>query len=452
VEDKTKVAFVGFGEVNTPKDIIINKCKNARKLLEGIKIDIIAHPIVSDDEDGEDVKKALSELSGKEFDLLIICIAGWIPSHAVISITSKYSHKPMLLWGLTGYYENGILLTTADQAGTSALRKVFEDMGYKFKYIYNSPDVEPRMDKISDFVVSCKTASVLNGLKVGMMGYRDMNLYGTLYDGSSLRSKIGIEIENFEMLEMVQKAAGIKEEAVDELLIEIKNKWEFMDDVNDDFLKTGIKYYLALKNKIEKRKYAAFSLIDVDGMKKLLLFPPSMILTLISDDMGIPTIPENDTLGSVTQIITKNLTGQIAAYMEFYEFMEDRLLIGVPDYVPSEIVEGNVKVMPTNFGNISGGLLNVSSVKTGKVTLCRLFNRGQKYLMHMVTAQGIPPRKWEEVGWQKPAPQLPSLEVLLDSPIEDFTQNVMSQHYILSYGDNTQKYIDLCNLLDIEVM
>ncbi len=452
MEDKTKVAFVGFGEVNTPKDIIINKCKNARKLLEGIKIDIIAHPIVSDDEDGEDVKKALSELSGKEFDLLVICIAGWIPSHAVISITSKYSHKPMLLWGLTGYYENGILLTTADQAGTSALRKVFEDMGYRFKYIYNSPDAEPRMDKISDFALSCKTVSVLNGLKVGMMGYRDMNLYGTLYDGSSLRSKIGIEVENFEMLEMVQKATEIKEDSVDGLLIEIKNKWEFMDDVNDDFLKTGIKYYLALKNKIEKRKYAAFSLIDVDGMKKLLLFPPSMILTLISDNMGIPTIPENDTLGSVTQIITKNLTGQIAAYMEFYEFMEDRLLIGVPDYVPSEIVEGNVKVMPTNFGNVSGGLLNVSSVKTGKITLCRLFNRGQKYLMHMVTGQAIPPRKWEEVGWQKPAPQLPSLEVLLDSAIEDFTQNVMSQHYIISYGDNTQKFMDLCNLLDIEVI
>ncbi len=452
MKEKTKVAFVGFGEVNTPKDIIIKKCENARKLLEGINIDIIANPIVSDDEAGKDVRKALNELSGKEFDFLVLCVAGWIPSHAVISITAKYSHKPMLLWGLSGYYEDGVLLTTADQAGTSALRKVFEDMGYQFKYVYDSPDAAPKMDKINDFAISCKTANDLNGAKVGMMGYRDMKLYGTLYDGSTLRSKIGIEVENFEMLEMVQRAAEIKEDYIYELLVDIKNKWEFIGEVNDDFLKTGIRYYLALKNIIQEKKCASFSLIDVDGMKKLLSFPPSMILTLISDQMGIPTIPENDTLGSVTQLITKGLTGQIAAYMEFYEFMQDRLLIGVPDYVPSEIVDGNVKVMPTNFGNVSAGLLNVSSVKTGKVTLSRLFNRGQKYFMHMVTAQAYTPRKWEEVGWQKPAPQLPSLEVILDTDIEDFTQNVMSQHYIVSYGDNTGKLKDFCKLLDIGVI
>lgn len=34
--------------------------------------------------------------------------------------------------------------------------------------------------------------------KVGMAGYRDMNLYGTLYDGLSLKQKTGVEIETFE--------------------------------------------------------------------------------------------------------------------------------------------------------------------------------------------------------------------------------------------------------------
>ena len=78
-----------------------------------------------------------------EFDFIVVCIAGWIPSWAVIKTVHQFSHKPMLLWGLTGYYEDGKLLTTADQAGTAALRKVFEDMRFRFKYVYNMPDKNP---------------------------------------------------------------------------------------------------------------------------------------------------------------------------------------------------------------------------------------------------------------------------------------------------------------------
>jgi len=50
-----------------------------------------------------------------------------------------------------------------------------------------------------------------------------------------------------------------------------------------------------------------------------------------------------------SQLVVHSLTGQIAPYFEFYEFMEDRLLMGVPDYVPSEIVEGQTTFTLTRF-------------------------------------------------------------------------------------------------------
>jgi hypothetical protein len=71
--------------------------------------------------------------------------------------------------------------------------------------------------------------------------------------------------------------------------------------------------------------------------------------------------------------------------------------------------------------------------------------------MHMVTGEAVQPGSWEEVGWQAPAPQLPSLEIILDVPVDDFAQKIMSQHYIVTYGDNTQVLRDLCNLLDIKI-
>ncbi len=86
------------------------------------------------------------------------------------------------------------------------------------------------------------------------------------------------------------------------------------------------------------------ALIDVDGFKKLPGFPPSMIFTLLSEDPAICTVPENDTLGAVTQVMVRVLCGQITPYLEFYEFMVDRVLMGVPDFVPREAVDGPLTV------------------------------------------------------------------------------------------------------------
>jgi len=144
------------------------------------------------------------------------------------------------------------------------------------------------------------------------------------------------------------------------------------------------------------------------------------------------------------------LTGQIGAYLEFYEFLEDGVLMGAPDYVPPEVVDGPVKVMPTAFGQFGEGLLNVSKVKTGRVTIARLACGAGRYAIHAVTGEATTPFAWEEAGWAPPAPQLPSLQIRLDEPMETFAQKVLAQHYIVSYGDNTAPLADLCKLLGVD--
>ena len=71
--------------------------------------------------------------------------------------------------------------------------------------------------------------------------------------------------------------------------------------------------------------------------------------------------------------------------------------------------------------------------------------------MHMVVGEGTTPPKWEEAGWAQPAPQLPALKVLL-SDTEDFTDKVMCQHYIISYGDNSKIVSEFCKIAGIEII
>jgi L-fucose isomerase-like protein len=450
---KIKAGFVGFGEVNSPQDLIERKISHARKALEGLGLELVTTDPVSDDVAGRDEARARQDLAQQDMDLLIVCLAGWIPSHTVIDVISPFAHKPMVLWGLTGYYEDGRLVTTADQAGTTALRDPMEAMGFKFKYIFDTPD-EPAagVQKVAAFGEVARAASLLRRSRIGMMGYRDMRLYATLVDGVSLRRVIGAEIDSIEMLEVVQRMPSRSAAEVKTVVDHLLASWEFEGEVDPAVLDQPIRMYLAIHDLVRERGFQGVSLVDVDGVKKLLNFPPGIVMGLLMDMTGVAAIPENDGLGAITQLIVRCLTGQVGPYFEFYEFLKDRVLVGVPDFIPSAVAEGKVQARFSRFGELAAGVINVSKVRTGRVTLCRLASRGDRYRMHIVPGEAVTPRHWEEAGWDQPAPQLPGLEVILDDPVEEFAQKVLAQHYILAYGDHRNQLTDLCRLLGIEVI
>ena len=446
-----KIGFVGFGEVNTPVEVIIRKCKAAEAALKEEGLDLVSVYPVADDYEEKQVKDAVKRLSAESFDALVVCVAGWIPTHAVVKVTEQFRHLPMVLWGLCGWYEGDRLVTTADQAGTTGLRATFEGLGYTFKYVYDVMGKKTKSDVVASYCRAAVAAKEMRSEKVGMAGYRDMNLYGTLYDGVSLKAKTGIEIETFEMLEMQQRYEKITD-AEKEKVVETRiKKWHFMKPANPDSMKKAAGYYLAVKAIAEERGYRSISIKDVDGMKKLCGFPPAPIFMLLSED-GYTTVPENDSLGAVTQLMMNKLTGQLAGYLEFYEFFDESVLAGVPDFVACDMVDGDAyTVLPAAFGLLDQGILNVSKVKTGTVTMSRLTFKDGKYTMQIILGDGKTPPKWEECGWDQPAPQLSALEIKIPD-VERFAENVACQHYIITYGDNRQAIRNLCAILGIDVV
>ena len=447
------IGFVCFGEVNTPIERLQMKHDEALEVLGGLSYDLTDGGLVIDDPAYQTADAAVAKLQGLNMSCLVVCVAGWVPTHAVIRVTDHFRHIPVLLWGLCGWKENGRIITTAEQAGTTALRPALEALGYTFKYVYNVIGKPYPVKKLDAFLAACCARHALRSARVGTMGYRDMLLYGTQFEGNSMRGQIGVEVEPYEMLEMVQTLETLDAAQIAEGVAFVKENWVFKKECDDSVIENGVKYALAIAKKIKERGWEAVTLIDVDGMKKLMGFPPAMVFMLLERYCNVLTVPENDVMGAVTQLIMKYLSGQTVAYMEYYEFFENSMLIGVPDYVPKAATQGDVTVLPAAFGLLSASLLNVSKVKTGYVTCARLFYIHGKYKMHVYTADAKEPPQWNEFGWDDPAPQLPSLEVVPDScTVEEFAQKVSSQHVIVAYGDYTEALRDFCHMMDIELV
>ena len=450
---KNTVGFVCFGEINTPYERLQIKHAAALKSLKSLNVELVDAGIVIDDPNYNTANQAIQKLKGQELSSLILCVAGWIPTHAVIRVTDEFRALPMVLWGLCGWYENHRIVTTAEQAGTSALRPALEAMDYTFKFVYNVIGEPEPIDQIGSFVQAAFAARRMRHARVGTMGYRDMLLYGTQYEGNSMRGQLGVEVEPFEMLEVVRAASEVDTGSVSEIISYIHENWKILKPCDDAVLEKGARYALAIAKRIRERNYDAVTLIDVDGMKKLLGFPPAMVFMLLERLCGVCTTPENDVLGNVTQLMVRYLTGQAAHYMEYYEFFKESLLIGVPDYLPVPAIDGEVQLLPTAFGLLESSLLNVSRAKTGYVTCARLYYKKGRYYMHIYTGRAEHPPQWEECGWTPPAPQLPSLEVFPDScTIPEFAQKVSSQHVILCYGDHARALEELCSLMDITIV
>ncbi len=447
-----RAGFVGFGEVNTPREFIDSRCETAAEELEKRGVTLFRTAPVSDDPDGKNAARASAELAENDFDALVVCVAGWIPSWAVFKTIERFRHKPVLLWGLSGWRDRGHFVTTADQAGTTALRLAFSEMGYNFKYLVNFKDSAPRYDEAVSFLRAASAAAAMRSALVGMTGYRDMRLFNTLYEGCPLKSKIGPEIEHIDLLEIAGLEKTVSESEIARVSKAIRAEWKFVRDPKPGTVENSVRLALAFLKKIQERRYAAFSFCDVDGVKKLLKFAPAGALTLLHCLAEIPTVPENDSYGAVTEVLMQNLTGQIPAYMEFYEFTKDSALMGVPDYIPESAVDGKITVMPNAFGSFGEGLLNVSKVKTGRVTMCRLAYAGGRYVMHAAAADACTPEVWEEAGWAPPAPQLPGLEMKFGFGSDLFLKNVLGQHYIITYGDNLAVLRDWCALSGVEML
>jgi len=281
-----------------------------------------------------------------------------------------------------------------------------------------------------------------------MMGYADMGLYATMFDGVSLSTKIGPEVEVFDMLEVEQKARTIDKKRFYPVIKKIKKEWRSDSEISEETWKKLATIYLAVDDIVTERNYSAISIKCVEGMKKYMDFPPCMILTLLSQK--IPAICEDDALGSVTQLILHYLSGQATTFMEIYEFMKDRILIGVCGFICPEYIDGTYTISAYGgWGGLNAGVMNTSKARTGIVTLARLGYQGDRYFLHVVSGEGEKPRRWEELGWNPPAPQFPSLEVILDRPVEQFAEEVLAQHYILVYGDYRPQLKDFCNLVGI---
>ena len=451
---KVKVGYVSFGTMfYEPKNLQMISARAEKQLIDaGVEL-IRTDPVYGEDVEPE---RAIRELKSADFDVLFINILNWIDTRGVFRVLHEFRNEPMILYSFGGFTdhegqfgEKGTLISPAAGAGSTSLRMPMEQWGIKFKYLFNAPDSPMDIDGILSFA---KAAAVMKGLRharLGMIGYNDMGLYSTGINPTKLRGMIGPEVESLDMLQLKRKMESIPDDEVKAESEKVSKDWEYpLGKPADEVIETAVRMYMGTVALCEEKKFSTFSYKCVDGVDLEMGLTHAVPSSLVAD-AGYPYVDENDLGNSVAQLMLKWISGKQVTFIEHYEHHPDWIILGEDGYCPSDFIDGKPQIKDVSTVLLKG-IAHCSNMKKGRMTLACLSETDEGYKMHIVTGEGKERPKWVEMG--VPLPSWPSVTFYPDVPVRQVLDHVQSQHFAAVYGTYVNELIDLCKLLDIEVV
>lgn len=451
---KIKAGYVSFGTMFYEPANLMMISKRAEKQLADAGLElVITNPVFGESVEPE---RAIRELKKQEWDFLFVNIINWIDTRGVFRVLHEFRNEPMILYSFGGFTdhegkfgEKGTLISPAAGAGSTSLRMPMEQWGIKFKYLYNAPDSLMDISGIMSFAKAAHTMKKLRHARLGMIGFNDMGLYSTSYNPSKLRAWIGPEIESLDMLQLKRKMEVISDVDVKAEVKKVSSQWEYpLGKPDKEVVEKAIRMYMATVELCKEKKFDSFSYKCVDGIDLEMGLTHAIPSSLVAD-AGYPYVDENDLGNSVAQLMLKSISGKQVTFIEHYEHHPEWILLGEDGYCPSDFIEGKpqIKYMSTV---LLKGIAYCSNMKKGRMTLACLSEVNDGYRLHIVTGEGKERPKWVEMG--VPLPSWPSVKFYTDVPVKQVLNHVQSQHFAAVYGTYVSELVDLCKLLNIEVI
>jgi len=392
-------------------------------------------------------ERAIRELKAEDWDFLIVNVINWIDPRAASRLLLAFRDRPLVLYSHGGFTENDTLISPAAGAGSTALRYPLERWRVKFKYLFNGPDMPMDVEGICKFGRAAKTARMLKHARVGLVGYNDMGLYTTGFNPTTLRDRIGPEIESIDMLQLERQMDALDAEAVRAEVARVTANWEYpLGRPKDEVIERAVRMYMATVEICGEKNFSAISYKCVEGISLCMRAVHSVPSALVAS-AGYPYVDENDAGNLIAELMLKWISGKQVTFLEHYEHHPEWILLGVDGFIPDQLIDGKPQIKSISTVLLDG-IAHCSRMQTGRLACLSEDDCG--YRLHIVTGEGRPPPRWVEMG--VPLPSWPSVLFYPDGAVRSILDHVQSQHFAAVFGDYADELVDLCYLLGIKTV
>jgi len=376
----------------------------------------------------DDVGSAAEKFRVKDVDAVVVLI-GAFTSDIVCTMIAEKLNVPIILWALPEpQFDGGRIMSNALVAATmnqGALKR----LGLKSHFIYGGIDDGRCVKEISSYIRIYSAYKKLKNTYLGLIGYRPTGFYSSQFDETLIRKTFGITMEEFDVIHLINTANKIAEEDVE------KDMKDFASSVPcaelpDEYLQNHSKLYLGLKKIIEDNKFDGLSLKcwpELGFMK----CTPCAIVSRLADE-GVIIGCEADVDATISMLILNYLTGKMV-------FMSDLISIDEKDNTAlfwhcgqaGRELHGDKRNTCACDHSLAGqGVVIEGTLKTGRVTICRMSQIGDEYKLFLTKGEVIPTEKVVKGVMAS---------IKMDKPVRDMIYTIAEEgiphHYSIVWED-----------------
>jgi len=397
-----------------------------------------------------EMTQAARGLRFRGVNALVIYVGTWTYSNAAASAALE-AGVPVVVWG-------DATPGTCGLVGAAVARGGLAEVGIHAHLVYGLFDDPATCAKMKRLLDAACAAMGLRGQTLGVGGGRTLGMLTAVCDPNEVRVKFGVEIDQFEQMEVIEAAQAMPDERAGPMLAWLRETFGEIV-ASDDVLVKQIKLYLALRELCAERGY------DFLAVKCLPELPPiyttfclaHAIMGDAADHEGpkdrFVSACEADLNAALTMQILKLLQEGPVLFTDLTEF----------DLANDVLVTCNCGSQPTDFAACKkdvrweregvhefqwryGGTCPQHVAKAGRATLARLSRDRGRYEMLIAPCEVVefPREKLRDTIWERPHAYL---RLLCDR--EAFLDAVRANHIHLVYGDWSVELEEVCAILDI---
>ena len=441
-----KALVLPFGYPGYPQKELNEKIENSVAYLKDIGIDLVVAPSVIT---LNDCDKAIEVASSDSFDYTIALIASWIecPNALRVISAANLENMPILLWSHDNVYDEKIneYISFGSVAVAAVLREAFEEFGYTFKFVVGNDYEEELTKQILNFDRAAKCIKRLKNTRIGMIGYASMGMYTGLGDHIKIKKLLGTEVVQLDQYTLVCKAQAMSKERIEAYKPTMQKEWNISADVTEADIEKTIAFYLALRDLVKEHKLDGVTVKCQYELSIEYGFTPCVALSILGAEM--PVSCEGDVYMLLTQMVMNYISNDTTTYGDVLAFQGDSIISAACGFAPRCFLNAARPCIKRHTALYSGLLVTTGIKGDMMATVARIANYGDGFKMHVIKGRTEEINNFHEIN----CPPYPGARIhLLNKTGKDFTNEVMSQHYVMVFDDYVDALELFCELKGIK--
>ena len=345
------------------------------------KVELIVSPFLLESE--KDIPPISQFFSDKSIDTLLIIPGNFTLDH-IMPLLAKEMGLPTILWGMTTQEAWGAFV------GVQQTQYPFKELGLEYIFVVGDLGSERIWQRVIQYSRAAAVQRRLNGLRVGLMGWRAEGMSDVSFDELALRETFGVQVVNVGLTRYSRTIDSLSALEVEKTWNEIRSGFD-TSIIKDDVVNFGVRSYLAMQ-KIATEEHLQAATVECFHDH---LGGPCLGCSLFNDQ-GIAASCESDVPGAIIMAVGQILSGRPTFHVDIIKanLDENSSIWHHCGNMPTRLAAGRgplkLRPIPEHIGPGAFGPTIQATMAPGPVTAANLVGRHGSMRVCAMEGEAVP--------------------------------------------------------------